>query len=367
MPSHGPVMLDLAGAFMGPERKDLLTRHERYAASLARLSGQESVTLRVILPQRFRGHQGLGRVTSHVELTAGLPQLHPRFLFSAARRTGLEFTPSMWVASDPFSSGPMQLVGARRTGRPLQVQAHGDFGLGALDRNWAWASAKRILAQRLLLAADNVRTVSHEQARTLTSRFSLDPERVFVAPVPIHEAYLKTPLGAEERPLRILFAGRIHPERGLTLWAQTAHLIAHREPRAVFDIVGAGPHEPELRSLLQALPRVTWHGWLPASRVATLMLQSKVLLSTPHFESYGRSLTEALCMGLHVVATDTTGARRLSQSASARVAWNADDLAELAVEGLSLPVDPDKTERARREQEIRDEEAVVTVARSWMS
>ena len=298
-------------------------------------------------------------------MVSGIPQGNPRF-WAVGRPADMREAPTLWIAGDPFTTGPLQLAAARRTRSRLQVQAHGDFGIDSGTSTSRYQAAKLRVAQGVLARADSVRAVSDAQAESLMRRFKINPSRVFVAPVPLDVAFTEASYVGVEREPRVLFVGRLHEERGLNLWAQTAALIARRHPDVAFDIVGSGPAEATFRSLLAGVPNIRWHGSLPPSQVAALMGRSRVLLSTPPSESYGRSLSEALCMGLSVVATRTTGALRLDDSKGVVVADKAPELAEAVSVALEDSHPLSGSEKFRRTQRIRDEAAIDALVGSWL-
>ena len=365
MGGPAPIMLDLRGAFLGPNGPALVERHQRYGLALAEACGDPSAALAVAVPSRRAMDPGPSEDCAGVRLIRGIPQGHSRF-WRQGRVPGMTERPTLWIASDPFTTGPLQLAAACRNRSRLQVQTHGDFGMSPAAPRLGIETAKSRVAARVLARADSVRAVSQMQVEALIVRFKLNPDRVFVAPVPLDVAFTETPTTVAPREPRILFVGRLHQERGLGLWAQSASLIARRNPGVAFDIVGSGPEEEVFRALLADVPDVTWHGTLSPSKVAALMGQSQVLLSTPPTESYGRSLSEALCMGLSVAATRTTGSRRLIDEVGVLLGDTPGELAE-AVDTL-LKSSPQSTESARfrQTQKTRDNEAIATLVRSWI-
>lgn len=365
MGGPAPIMLDLRGAFLGANGPALMQRHRRYGLALAEVSGDPSAALAVAVPSRRAMEPGPSADCAGVRLIKGIPQGHPRF-WKRGLVPGMTERPTLWIASDPFTTGPLQLAAAQRNRSRLQVQTHGDFGMSPAAPLLRIETAKSRVAARVLARADSVRAVSQMQAEALIARFKLNPDRVFVAPVPLDVAFTETPTTVAPREPRILFVGRLHKERGLGLWAQSASLIARRNPGVAFDIVGSGPEEEVFRALLADVPDVTWHGTLSPSKVAALMARSRVLLSTPPLESYGRSLSEALCMGLMVTATRTKGAQRLADEVGVLFGDTPRELAE-AVETL-LESSPQSTESAkfRQTQRTRDIEAITTLVRSWL-
>ena len=362
MDESAPLMLDLRGAFVGPGRSSLIARHERYGAALAAESGLSDACLTVAVSRRHLASD-LGHVSNHVRVISGLPQGGPRWWLARQAHSSLTL-PSIWIAGDPFVTGPLQVAAGRRTGGRIQVQAHGDFGAAYGSLRSLRERGRLEVARRTLRAADSVRAVSDGQAGNLIQHFGLAEEKVFVAPVPLDDVFTTAKFERTAVRRNVLLVGRLHDERGLDLWANVARLVAS-QTTVQFDIVGAGPAEERFVRLLAGLREVTWHGSLQPQAVANLMRRSHVLLSTPPLESYGRSLVEALCMGVQVVATPTVGAERLRQH-GVRIASSADALAEMTIDALDSPSVLGDTEVFRAKQRVADEAAIRVVARSWM-
>jgi glycosyltransferase involved in cell wall biosynthesis len=73
---------------------------------------------------------------------------------------------------------------------------------------------------------------------------------------------------------RILFAGRIVPDKGLDWLLRTIPLL---DPRIHLDIAGEGWAMPQVRQLAEDLElgdRITWHGWCQKEKLEDLYRQS---------------------------------------------------------------------------------------------
>ena len=283
--------------------------------------------------------------------------------------------PLTWIAGDPFRNGLAALLLHSRSGGKLQIQCHGDFG----DQTWARSTkdqVKRLLAARTLPRAASVRAVSGPQASKLMKAFGVAADRLFVAPVPVAEAFFDASVqGPNDRPVDVYFVGRMHPERGIDLWAQTADALSQHGSGFRFHIVGSGPLEPNFRGLLasQSLrSRTTWHGSLPPQELATLFGTSGsrgVLLNTAPLEAYGRSMAEAALCGLRVVALKTSGAEALTGLfPGIEIVPDADPVSlahsVAGLEGLDDP--PGDLPGLRKSYRLIQESATDQLVRSWL-
>lgn len=110
----------------------------------------------------------------------------------------------------------------------------------------------------------------------------------------------------ENRPLDVLGVGSLLPVKDWPKWLQTLRLVADRRPTLRAELVGEGPELKRLERLIESLdlgPNVQLSGQLPRDQVLDKMRQTRVLLHTAHFESYGFVLAEAAAQGCRVVST----------------------------------------------------------------
>ena len=112
--------------------------------------------------------------------------------------------------------------------------------------------------------------------------------------------------------LRVLFVGRLAPERDIGLWLNVARRCIRADTTVAFRIVGDGVDAALVRAALDDPAfsgRLDWRGALVPEQVAAHYRSADVLLHTSRFEGFGRVFVEAGRAGLPVVATNTTGAR----------------------------------------------------------
>ncbi len=110
-------------------------------------------------------------------------------------------------------------------------------------------------------------------------------------------------------PRRLLFAGRLTPEKGTHELMQA--MLALRDDADVhWVIVGEGPMQSQLDAMLAdaALSaRVVRHGFVDRDRLLDLMDAAVALVCPSHVESFGLVVAEALSRGLPVIATSGVG------------------------------------------------------------
>ena len=110
-------------------------------------------------------------------------------------------------------------------------------------------------------------------------------------------------------PLRVMFAGRLEPQKGVDLLpAILAHAASVGHPPAELNIYGAGSLKPDLERLAaQGVPGWTISMFAPTPRLRELMMQHDLLLMPSRFEGLGLVAAEALIAGLPVIGTQIAG------------------------------------------------------------
>jgi hypothetical protein len=139
--------------------------------------------------------------------------------------------------------------------------------------------------------------VRYHQAHELAARFG-------VAPYPVADQFESTPL-AKHREDQILAVARwADPQKGAELLARTIdHFLWRCESSRVVVIGPSG--ERVFRRLTRAYPhRFEYRGAVPQTSVLKLFNQSRILLSTSHWESGPIVAAEAVLRGCSVVGAN---------------------------------------------------------------
>ncbi|CAN5262710.1 glycosyltransferase family 1 protein [soil metagenome] len=134
---------------------------------------------------------------------------------------------------------------------------------------------------------------------------------------------LRTRLGAPEKVL-VGYVGRLAAEKELGLLATLAD-----DPRLQLVLVGSGPEESRLRSLL---PQARFLGVLHGEELARAYASLDVFVHTGRHETFCQSAQEALASGVPVVAPDSGGPRDLVASGKTGYLYrpgDGDDMARI--------------------------------------
>lgn len=312
----------------------ILTRHAKYAQKL-NLKSNKSASLTLLIPTGGPS----SKIQPFIDVCTYKSYLPENldFLNFAISKDLSKFR--VMTFSDPFLYPAFYffLLRKHRQNPVIQIQCHGDFG----DTNWSknnlknWIFSK--LAQITLSRANQVRCVGKCQAKKIISAYKVDPAKIIIAPIPTKD---KGDLPEWIKPTIpvVSFLGRLHKERSVDLWVQTAQEIFSVRNDVHFLIIGDGPERENFQSGLSNIPanQLSFVGKLPNEEALDLMAKSSLLLSTAPFESFGMAMVEAAKIGLPIVSKPTSGALDLREGYDSLSLGNTPkELAELALIALN--------------------------------
>ncbi|MCK6691052.1 MAG: glycosyltransferase [Thermoanaerobaculia bacterium] len=138
------------------------------------------------------------------------------------------------------------------------------------------------------------------------------------------------------RPVDVAGVGSLIPVKNWERWLQVLQIVAGKRPHLRAELIGSGPRENRLRTLVRQLgleQQVHFTGELPRPAVLARLRESKVLLHTARFESFGMVLAEAAANGCRVVSTPVGAAPELGLCAG-----NDAELADAVLQGVEAPL-----------------------------
>jgi glycosyltransferase involved in cell wall biosynthesis len=123
---------------------------------------------------------------------------------------------------------------------------------------------------------------------------------------------LKSPETGKSGPIRLLFCGRLSPEKNLpTVLRAFAGLVQNMDaPRMVLRLIGHGPLEIELRGLAHELRierLVDFYGSASQADLPALYRESDALILASISETWGLVVNEAMLSGLPVAVSTKCG------------------------------------------------------------
>jgi glycosyltransferase involved in cell wall biosynthesis len=177
--------------------------------------------------------------------------------------------------------------------------------------------------------------------------------------VPTHVMPMGTDLTDAFRPdantrrdtARLLFVGRLSPEKGVNHLISALPAVCARYPRARLAITGSGPEERMLRELAARLgvaDRIDFLGFVSRDRLPELYCKATMLILPSLSEGFGLVLVEALGCECPIVASDLPGTREIVQPGETGHLVPAGDVAALSEAIMEILGNPDQARAAAR-------------------
>ncbi|MGI8424684.1 MAG: glycosyltransferase [Chloroflexota bacterium] len=214
-------------------------------------------------------------------------------------------------AQDPFATGLVCALLARRFGKSLNVQVHFDV----LD-NPHWLAERRehralnVLGKWLVKGADTVRVGTTREAERFAA-WGVPRGRIFVAPVPVDlAAYMHAP-DTSAGHKTILNASRLVPQKDLPTLLRAYQRVSQALPDTTLVIAGDGPQRVNLERLSAELGiehHVCFLGRVDRRAMPELVASASVLAVSSIYEGTGLVTVQAAAAGKPVVTTDVAGA-----------------------------------------------------------
>ncbi|QNP62931.1 glycosyltransferase family 4 protein [Streptomyces genisteinicus] len=205
----------------------------------------------------------------------------------------------------PFGLFPELVALAARVRRQrFVVHYHLDAGASGPLGVLLPAYKKHVLG-RVLRAAAAVIVLTERQSAFVRERYGVRPERVFVVPNGVGGDYFMPPRPVTGRPLRLLFVGRLCPQKNVGRLLDALRLA--RQPVAL-RVVGDGEQRAGLQARAARLGLdVTFAGPLHGPDLVRAYAEADAFVLSSDREGMALSALEAMAASLPVVATDVPG------------------------------------------------------------
>lgn len=256
----------------------------------------------------------------------------------ALKRLVREFEPDVVETGDPWLSGPM-LLAMRRFGlrvRMLSSFYHGD-PVRTYIRPWAarrfWRAPLAALAGKIFYALQRAYDLTVVSSREMERHLKSMGVRVALAPFGCPEEFLargqKRALRPGE-PVRLVYAGRLDPEKGTDLLAAAVPRLLDWGNVEV-TVLGRGSREERFRDpAWLACPRYRAVGYLAdRGKLLDELSGHDFLLSTCPWETFGLGVLECLALGIPAVAPSRGGAGELVEEVAPEALYAPGDLHSL--------------------------------------
>jgi glycosyltransferase involved in cell wall biosynthesis len=256
---------------------------------------------------------------------------------------------------------------ASRSRTPYVLTSHGS-DVRLLDRGGLIKSLARPVFRR----AVRVTAVSEFLARDIQRVMGESALPPAVTPMPIDvQCFLAAADQPKAQPPRILYAGNLVASKGVDVLLQAAAELSRLGVEFQLKILGEGPAERALRSLVGRLglgSRITWSRFVPQTEMPEEYGASTVtvLPSRGQAEGLGLTLVEALLAGSAVVGTPAGGIPEVVRHGETGLLAREGDPQDLARQLQRLLADAslrDRLVRAGREHVSGTYSAEAAVAR----
>lgn len=139
------------------------------------------------------------------------------------------------------------------------------------------------------------------------------------------------------RPARLLFVGRLHPQKGLDVLLKALRRLQDEGTEVGLTLVGDGPQKSQLEDLARALgirPHVKFAG--ESGHVPDYLRDADVFVLPSRAEGVSNSLLEAMAQGLPVVVSGIPGNAEVVDDEKTGIVFHPDDVSSLAARLQSL-------------------------------
>ncbi len=248
-------------------------------------------------PEEFRRLAGLTAGPACGRYLSALPAL---------RKLVREFRPELVNAH--YLPGYGLLAALDPRARPLAVSAWGSDLLLNPWRSPLHAARTRLVLGRAALVTCDGRVLRE----ILQERFGVEPGRILDVPLGIDPGRFHPAENLPSGPPRIVSTRRLEPLYDLRTLLHAAAALRGQGKNFALELVGTGGERPRLEALARELGlagRVRFHGELEPERLAEVLRQGTVYVSTARSDSTSVSLLEALASGVFPVVTGIPGNR----------------------------------------------------------
>ncbi len=215
-------------------------------------------------------------------------------------------------SQDPFESCLIARLLLPGTLHKHQVQIHGDVFNPASSHSSLLQRVRIFYGRRIIKHADRVRVVSDRIKRSVLS-LGVPEDRMVVLPIfadlkellALGAKRLRSQSPAVDRPLQILYVGRLSPEKNLGLLLSACARFKKSDSAFSLRVVGDGPEKNILQNLAARLDiqnNVEFVDW--TNDIASELSRADVFCLTSNHEGWGMVLQEAAAAGVPIVTTD---------------------------------------------------------------
>jgi glycosyltransferase involved in cell wall biosynthesis len=215
--------------------------------------------------------------------------------------------PDVVIVPTPGPYGMLGMHLAGRVGASLVVGFHTHFErITDLFQDWGVrgriAQAYLKACHRVLFQRSDLVLANSDDMVEVARRIGAG--RVGLMGTPIPKRFIdRDPVPPGPSIDRVLFAGRLAPEKNIELVVEAAR----RLPEIEFLIAGDGPLRPWLQEQGRSLPNLTQVGWVKRARIMALIDSVDALILPSQVESFGTIALEAMARSRTVLVSSACG------------------------------------------------------------
>ena len=285
------------GLFGGGSSGDVLERHKRYAEMAGKLD------VIVFASAEYEEKE----IDENLKIYPTKSEKHQHFSKAETLALSLAKTKKYDLLVTQDFAAPAGIKLKRILHIPWIVTIHGMFfsaeWLGFSPLNWYLFY--RI--KKALFFADAFRVNNNIIEKRLLE-WGID-KQILVSPTPVDvEKFLAVKKQLNPGMIRILFVGRLSPEKNLEMLINVFKMISGN---LELLIVGEGSREEILKDLAKDDRRIKFLGPKSYDELPEVYSKSDIFVLPSNTETYGKVLFEAAASGAAIVATKTTGARSI--------------------------------------------------------
>ena len=228
--------------------------------------------------------------------------------------------------------------------------AHYHMDVRATGRKRLYERWKDNVLGPVLRKAERVIVLSNGQRAEIVTRYRVTPRNICVLPNGVDDIYFQPRVARdhEGRPFRLLFVGRLSPQKDLPLLFDAVSLLG---PKAELVVAGDGElrHDVEAMARGQRDGQVKVVGAQSPRQLRERYRWADALVSSSEREGMPLSFLEAMASGLPVVATDVSGTRETLAGVGRLVARSGAALAEAIDDLRTHPREAEQMGQAGRQ------------------
>ncbi len=218
----------------------------------------------------------------------------------------------MWRLNKTFVYGP--LGGGQTAPISFKPYFYG-WWRQEISRDWmSWLLMSFNRNSKMALKKSDLVLVSNQETKHLTQQAGARNVELFLdasLPPEFFPQSLPQRNGTEQKPLRLLWVGRLFARKGLPLVLESLSKVSPDVPFQM-TIVGDGPMGEMLPGIIKQHgieDKVNWVGRIPWEEVKEAYLNHDVFMFCSLRESFGSQLLEAMAYGLPIITLNHQGAR----------------------------------------------------------